>query len=255
MQMFWSFFKIGAFTFGGGYAMVPMIQKEVVESRKWVAGEEFIDMLGLAQTAPGPVAVNTSVFVGYKKAGCAGAVTAVVGATLPSFLVILAIATFFSEIRRFPAVEAAFAGVRPAVVALVAGAAYKIGKTAIRDLRGVAIGALALVAVAVFDVHPIPVIVGSATVGYLVFRRDFKGEAEPQPQADQDSASLSGGEHGLDPGTGPGEACPGRDGSSPAVAGDRNPSSPRGTAPVESAHVGDEKTGDSKRQCKVVDRQ
>ncbi|MDI7247037.1 MAG: chromate transporter [Bacillota bacterium] len=177
-QMFWSFFKIGAFTFGGGYAMVPLIQKEVVDARRWVTDEEFIDMLGLAQTAPGPVAVNTSVFVGYKKARYVGAIAAVIGATLPSFLVILAVAALFAEIRHLPAAEAAFSGVRPAVVALVAGAAYKIGRTAIRDVRGIVIGAVALVAIAVFDVHPIPVIVGSAIVGYLLYRKDI--QAEPQ---------------------------------------------------------------------------
>ncbi|MCR4402688.1 MAG: chromate transporter [Firmicutes bacterium] len=187
LTMFWSFFKIGAFTFGGGYAMVPMIQKEVVESKKWVTSEEFIDMLGLAQTAPGPVAVNTSVFVGYRKAGYAGAVVAVVGATLPSFLVILAIAAFFAGIRSLPAVEAAFAGVRPAVVALVGGAAFKIGKTAIRDVRGAALGAFALVAVAFFDVHPIAVIIGSAMVGYFLFRRDFQDTTKDRPRDETSS--------------------------------------------------------------------
>jgi len=189
--MFWSFFKIGAFTFGGGYAMVPLIQKEVVDARKWVGNEEFIDMLGLAQTAPGPVAVNTSVFVGYKTAGFVGAIVAVLGATLPSFLVILAVAIFFSEIRHLPAAEAAFGGVRPAVVALVAGAAYKIGKTAIREVRGVILGALALVAIAVFDIHPIPVIVGSAAIGYFVFRRDFEVEAGAQPNAEADAKAKA----------------------------------------------------------------
>lgn len=177
-QMFWSFFKIGAFTFGGGYAMVPLIQKEVVASRKWVTDEEFIDMLGLAQTAPGPVAVNTSVFVGYKKARHVGAAAAVIGATLPSFLVILAIATLFAEIRHLPVAEAAFSGVRPAVVALVAGAAYRIGRMAIRDIRGIIIGALALVAIVVFDVHPIPVIVGSGIVGFVLYRKDSQTGSE-----------------------------------------------------------------------------
>lgn len=171
--MFSVFFKIGAFTFGGGFAMVPLIQREVVDVKAWTTNEEFIDMLGLAQTAPGPVAVNTSVFVGYKKAGIPGAVTAVAGATLPSFLAILAIAVFFRQIKNSPIAEAAFAGVRPAVVALVAGAAYKIGRAAVRDLRGVAIGTLAFVAIVVFDVHPIIVVVGSGALGYLLYRRDF----------------------------------------------------------------------------------
>ena len=240
LRMFWSFFKIGAFTFGGGYAMVPLIQKEVVDTRKWVAGEEFIDMLGLAQTAPGPVAVNTSVFVGYKKARFAGAVAAVVGATLPSFLVILAVAIFFSEIRHLPAAEAAFAGVRPAVVALVAGAAYKIGRTAIRDLRGVAIGALALVAITVFDVHPIPVIVGSATIGYFVFRRDFKAEVEPKPQASQDCGSLPDADPGFDPSSNPDAVCPGRGKPSLEISDSGSSLAAGNPSPVENVDVEDQ---------------
>ncbi len=220
LQMFWSFFKIGAFTFGGGYAMVPLIQKEVVDARGWVTGEEFIDMLSLAQTAPGPVAVNTSVFVGYRKASIPGAMAAVAGATLPSFVVILALATVFSQVRHLPATQAAFSGIRPAVVALVAGAAYKIGRTAIRDLRGVAIAALALVALAVLDVHPIPVIVGSGVVGYLLFRRDLG----PRPEAPQELDSPQ------DPGRrdpechDPGAGAPDPDSpeaGGPPVAGDR----------------------------------
>lgn len=173
LQMFLVFFRIGAFTFGGGYAMVPLIQREVVDVRAWATNEEFIDMLGLAQTAPGPIAVNTSVFVGYRKARIPGAIAAVVGTTLPSFLVILAIAVFFAQIRNSATAESAFAGVRPAVVALVAGAAYKIGRVAIVDLRGLAIGAIVFLAVVVLNVHPIPVIVASGVLGYFLFSRDY----------------------------------------------------------------------------------
>lgn len=193
--MFFVFFRIGSFTFGGGYAMIPLIQREVVDVRAWTTSEEFIDMLGLAQTAPGPIAVNTSVFVGYKKAGIPGAIAAVVGTTLPSFLVILAIAAFFTQIRNSATAESAFAGVRPAVVALVAGAAYKIGRVAIMDLRGLVIGAMVFLAVVVLNVHPIPIIVASGVLGYFLFRRDYV----VGPQGPATCGQSSGpGEHASD---------------------------------------------------------
>ena len=109
-EIFWSFFKIGLFTFGGGYAMIPLIQREVIDHRKWIPASEFLDLLTLAQSVPGPIAINTAVFV-----ACAS----LLGAVLPSFLIILAIALFFAGIRQNPVVDAAFKGMRPAVVALI----------------------------------------------------------------------------------------------------------------------------------------
>ena len=118
-ELFRSFFKIGLFTFGGGYAMVPLIEAEIIERRRWLPQGEFLDLLTLAQSSPGPIAVNTSVFIGYKVRGLRGAVAASLGAVLPSFLIILAIALFFAGIRQNPVVDAAFKGMRPAVVALI----------------------------------------------------------------------------------------------------------------------------------------
>ena len=97
--IFLSFFKIGLFTFGGGYAMLPLIERELIAKRKWIEQKEFLDLLTLAQSVPGPIAVNTSVFVGYKVRGFGGAVAALLGAVLPSFVIILAIALFFADIR------------------------------------------------------------------------------------------------------------------------------------------------------------
>ena len=118
-EIFWSFFKIGLFTFGGGYAMIPLIQREVIDHRKWIPASEFLDLLTLAQSVPGPIAINTAVFVGYKRSGLRGACASLLGAVLPSFLIILAIALFFAGIRQNPVVDAAFKGMRPAVVALI----------------------------------------------------------------------------------------------------------------------------------------
>ncbi len=172
LELFTSFFKIGAFTFGGGHAMVPLIQKEVVDEKGWIEAEDFIDLLALAQTAPGPVAANTSVFVGYKLVGIPGAVWALAGTILPSFMVILVVAMYFTKITDSAVINAAFSGIRPAVVALVVSAAINIGKTALRDLKGVGISILAFLAVTVGGIHPIPVILGSAALGYAFFRDD-----------------------------------------------------------------------------------
>ncbi|MDR1534003.1 MAG: chromate transporter [Planctomycetota bacterium] len=128
LDLFLVFFRIGLFTLGGGYAMVPLIEREVVEGRKWLGGGEFLDALAVAQSLPGPIAVNTAVFVGYKTWGLGGALLGVLGTALPSFLCMLAIAAFFSGIRDNPDVGAVFAGLRPAVAALIAGSVWSLGK-------------------------------------------------------------------------------------------------------------------------------
>ena len=118
-EIFWSFFKIGLFTFGGGYAMIPLIEQEVIKKRRWIPDDEFLDLLTLAQSVPGPIAINTAVFTGYKRLKMRGAIAAMLGAVLPSFIIILAIALFFANIRQNHIVDAAFKGMRPAVVALI----------------------------------------------------------------------------------------------------------------------------------------
>ena len=118
-EIFWSFLKIGAFTFGGGYAMIPLIQHEVINNHRWLSDREFVELLTIAQAAPGPIALNTAVFVGYKHRGYWGAVSAVLGVVIPSFTIILFVAIFFASMRDNRWVDAAFKGMRPAVVALI----------------------------------------------------------------------------------------------------------------------------------------
>ncbi len=127
-RLFLSFLKIGAFTFGGGYAMIPLIEREVIERKGWVDRSEFLDLLTLAQSAPGPISLNTAVFVGYKVRGYPGAIASILGVVLPSFIILLLIALFFQEIRHNPWVEAAFRGMRPAVVALIVYPVVKLAK-------------------------------------------------------------------------------------------------------------------------------
>lgn len=164
-SLFISFFKIGAFTFGGGYAMIPVIQREVIEKRRWIAEGDFLDLLTVAQSAPGPLSLNTAVFVGYKMRGYAGAAAAILGAVLPSFLIILAIALFFTDIRQNPIVDAAFKGMRPAVVALIIAPVLGLMKGMSIPLKAAAviIGFLLWY----FSIPPVPVLVVSAVAGIV----------------------------------------------------------------------------------------
>jgi chromate transporter len=130
-QLFLTYLKIGTFTLGGGYAMLPLIQREVVDRKGWIDEEEFLNMIALAQAAPGLIAVNSAIFIGWRIGGWKGVCGAVLGAVLPSFLIILAIAMVFSEWKELPAVEAVFKGIRPAVVALIAAPLVKMARTAI----------------------------------------------------------------------------------------------------------------------------
>ena len=134
--MFWSLFltylKIGTFTLGGGYAMLPLIQREVVDRKGWIDEEEFLNMIALAQAAPGIIAVNSAIFIGWRIGGWKGVAGAVLGAVLPSFVIILLIAMVFSEWKELPAVEAAFKGIRPAVVALIAAPLVKLARNAMK---------------------------------------------------------------------------------------------------------------------------
>ncbi|MCQ2325704.1 MAG: chromate transporter [Paludibacteraceae bacterium] len=128
IQLFWTYLKIGTFTIGGGYAMLPLIEREVVDKHHWIDAKEFVNMIALAQAAPGLIAVNSAIFIGWKIYGWKGIVATVLGAVLPSFVIILLVAVLFKEIQHNPTVEAIFKGVRPAVVALIAAAVIRMAK-------------------------------------------------------------------------------------------------------------------------------
>lgn len=162
-ELFGSFFKIGLFTFGGGYAMVPLIEAEVIERKKWLPQSEFLDLLTLAQSSPGPIAINTSVFIGYKVRGLRGAAAAALGAVLPSFIIILIVAIFFAEIRHNAIVEAAFKGMRPAVVALIVVPVFSLA----RGMHPALIVVVVLTALAVWGLgwSPVLLIIAEAAAG------------------------------------------------------------------------------------------
>ncbi|MBO5216642.1 MAG: chromate transporter [Alistipes sp.] len=171
-ELFWSFFKIGLFTFGGGYAMISIIEREVIRRKGWIEQKEFLDLLTLAQSAPGPIALNTSVFVGYKMYGYRGALSALLGVALPSFLIILLIAIFFAQFRHNPVVDAAFKGMRPAVVALII--APILGFTKGMKWYLLAVAAAVALAVWYLGISPIYILLAAALIGLTIAARRGK---------------------------------------------------------------------------------
>lgn len=171
-RLFWSFFKIGSFTFGGGMAMIHLMQMEVVDKRGWVDKDEFFDLVALAQTAPGPIAVNTSVFIGYKVAGKRGAVITTLGSILPAFMIILLIALFFADIRTNPIVERVLKGMRPAVLALILVPIYTIARN--MGFWRILIAITAALLVWLIGISPIYMIIAGALGGYIygLYRKD-----------------------------------------------------------------------------------
>lgn len=164
-QLFYSFLKIGLFTFGGGYAMIPLIEREVITNKKWIAESEFLELLTVAQSAPGPISLNTSVFVGYKMRGYAGALAAISGVVLPSFVIILLVAIFFSDIRHNPVVDAAFRAMRPVVVALIVAPVVGLAKGMRPWL--VAVSAATALAVWWLGISPVYLLIAGAAAGLL----------------------------------------------------------------------------------------
>ena len=134
MNIYWdsfkTFFKIGIFTLGGGYAMIPLIEEEVVNKKHWVSKEEFLDLIAIAQSCPGVFAINISIFIGYKLRKIRGALATALGTALPSFFIILLIAMFFHRFEDNPVVASIFRGIRPAVVALIAVPTFNLAKSA-----------------------------------------------------------------------------------------------------------------------------
>ena len=167
LKLFATFSKIGLFTIGGGYAMIPMIEHDVVERNRWVEKEEFLDLLALAQSAPGVFAVNIAIFIGYKLRGIKGALFASLGSASPSVVIILMIALFFQNFREYKLVEHIFWGIRPAVVALVAAPVFSVAKTARITYTTVWIPIVAALLIVAMGVSPIYIIPGAIVAGLV----------------------------------------------------------------------------------------
>lgn len=174
LKLFIAFFKIGAFTFGGGYAMIPIIEKEVVDKNHWLSKEEFMDMLAVVQSLPGPISINSSVYIGYKISKFWGSLICALGAALPSFVIILLIAIVFTDIQDNPTIEKVFKGIRPAVVALIVVPVIFMAKTAKITWKTLWIP-ISVAAVVVFlGISPAYIIIIAAMIGILISltRRD-----------------------------------------------------------------------------------
>lgn len=170
LRMFLTFFRIGAFTIGGGYAMLPLIEREFVDRQGWVSEDEIVDIFAIVQSVPGVIAINSSIFIGYRIAGVAGALSAALGMVLPSFITISVIAFFFVEFRDIPAVQKAFAGVRAGVTALIALAAFRLGKKVMTGTFPAVMVILSFSALLFFDVHAITIIAAAAVAGVVRYR-------------------------------------------------------------------------------------
>ena len=166
-QLFWVFAKIGAFTIGGGYAMIPIIQAEM-SRRGWIGDDDLPDIVALSQSAPGVMAVNISIFAGHKLRGFKGSVAATLGSILPSFLIILGIAMFFSAFKDNPYVERAFKGIRPVVISLIAIPMVNMARKSCKNVWAWLVAAASLVLVAFLNVSPIYIILCVIVLGFSI---------------------------------------------------------------------------------------
>jgi chromate transporter len=174
-QIFYAFVKIGAFTIGGGYAMLPLIQKEVVEKKQWVSTGDFVDMIALAQSAPGILAVNIAILTGYRMKGTSGSIIAALGAIIPSFLILLLIAVFFKHFQDNIYIAKMFKTIRPAVVALIAVPVFSTAKTVGINIKTVIIPITAA-GLIYSGISPVYIILISALsgIGWYLFSKRKK---------------------------------------------------------------------------------
>ena len=171
MNIYWesfkTFFKIGIFTLGGGYAMIPLIEEEVVNKHRWVEKEEMLDLIAIAQSCPGVFAINIAIFIGYKLRQERGAIATALGTALPSFLIILAIAIFFKQFEDNRIVAAIFRGIRPAVVALIAVPTFRLGQRAKLNKFTIWIPVVSALLIWALGFSPIYIIIAAGLAGYI----------------------------------------------------------------------------------------
>jgi len=166
--LFWVVLRIGAFTFGGGYAMIPLMQREYVEKRGWVDENDIVDIFAVSQSVPGVIAVNSSILIGYRLAKLPGAMVAALAITLPSLVILAVISFFYQAFMANIWIARAFAGIRAGVVALMVQAVMKLGKPAVKDYWNWIFAGVAFLLAVIFDVHAILLIIGGGILGWLV---------------------------------------------------------------------------------------
>ncbi|MBU3175392.1 chromate transporter [Clostridium estertheticum] len=172
--MFLTFFKIGSFTFGGGYAMIPLIETEVVSKKKWLSKEDFLDIVVISQTFPGALAVNCSIFIGYRIGGLIGAIIGLLGVVLPSFFIILLISIFFMRFREYYYVNLIFKGISAAVPVLVLIAVVSLSKSLKKSYANLIVILVSIASILFFKVNPVIVILLSALYGVIFLGKKVK---------------------------------------------------------------------------------
>lgn len=168
LQLFTAFFTIGLFAFGGGYAILSFLQQEV-ERRGWMSTERFVDFIAISQSTPGPIAINMATFVGYETGGVFGALVASLAVALPGMILMTTFALFFFHFYERPGTQAVFRGLRPAVVGLVAAAAWQIGRVAVVNWQAAIISIVCILLIAKWKVSPVFLVIGSAVAGIIFF--------------------------------------------------------------------------------------
>ncbi|MBE3584436.1 MAG: chromate transporter [Limnochordaceae bacterium] len=168
LDLFVTFFRIGAFSFGGGYAMIPLIEREIIDAHHWLTMEQFIDVVAISQATPGPVAINSATFVGYRVAGLLGSIVATAGVVVPSAVIVLLLAWLFYRYRELLIVKDLLSGIRPVVVVLIIMAAISVWASSVVDLTSGLIAVAALAVLAFTKVDPLLVLLGGALLGLLI---------------------------------------------------------------------------------------
>lgn len=181
LRLFTVFFKIGLFTFGGGYAMIPLIQREVVEKRKWVTDDDILEIIAIAESTPGPIAINSATFIGYKVCGFWGSFFATLGVVLPSFIIILIISNVLKEFSGLKPVRYAFNGIRAGVLALIVKSLYTMYKKVQKNAMAYIIMGVSFALTAFLNVNVLIVIIGCGITGIvysLIAGRRLEGEVK-----------------------------------------------------------------------------
>ena len=176
LTLFLSFARVGVMTFGGGYAMIPILEREIVDKQGWASSEELMDYYAVGQCTPGVIAVNTATFIGYKIAGNLGGVVATLGVVFPSFVIITVIAGIIQNFADIPAVRSAFAAIRVCVCVLIFNSVLKLWKGAVKDKAALVLCLLVLVLSMFFNISPIVFVVFCAAAGILFTRLGVRGK-------------------------------------------------------------------------------
>lgn len=176
LSLFLSFAKVGVMTFGGGYAMIPILEREIVDKQGWASSEELMDYYAVGQCTPGVIAVNTATFIGYKVAGIAGGVIATLGVVFPSLVIITLIAGILTNFADIPAVKSAFAAVRVCVCVLIFNSVLKLWKGAVKDKGALVLFLLVFVLSVFFDISPVVFVLLCAASGIALTRMGVRGK-------------------------------------------------------------------------------